>query len=217
MYPDGHKYDKRYSTVSLPDNDWLIQRSRLASLIIRELDITAQDSVLDIGCDDGAMQRAVAERAREVVGIDVNRAAVEEASKYPEGHLYPLGCKSVRALVMDATAMDFAPETFDKVYSSHTIEHIRDLSSVFREVDRVLKPGGLVFFIYPWELWRGMAHARGAWKVCGNPFLGYKFHVHRLNPKKIIRFASGTRLRHLRSSLVFMRTPQWTTLFEKQP
>ena len=121
----------------------------------------------------------------------------------------------MRSRVMDATVMEFASETFDKVYSSHTIEHIRDLSRFFREVDRVLKPGGLALFIYPWELWRGVAHARGAWKMYRNPFLGYRFHVHRLNPRKVRRFAAGTRLQHIRSGLVFMRTPQWTTLLQK--
>jgi ubiquinone/menaquinone biosynthesis C-methylase UbiE len=159
--------------------------------------------VLDIGCDDGFMQQKVAAVAKEVVGIDVNPSAVEA------NH-------AGKAFVMDATAMSFPSASFDKIFSAHTIEHIKNLRAVFREVDRVLKPGGLVFFIYPWELFRGMAHARGAWKMYHNPFLGYRFHVHRLNPKKVVQFAAETKLQHLRSEMVFMRTPQWTTLFEKR-
>lgn len=196
-------YDKKYSKLYLEQNDFLIKIEKQADLIIKELAITRNDTVLDIGCGNGFIQQRVTRFAKEVIGIDINPSAIEANP-------------SMKACLMDATRLEFEKSRFDKIYSSHTIEHIRDLSSVFREVDRVLKPGGLAFFIYPWELWRGMAHARGAWKMLHNPFLGYKFHVHRLNPKKVIKFTQGTGLTHVKSKLVFMRTPQWTTLFEKR-
>lgn len=199
---DQNIYDKKYSQVSLSENDWLIARGKLAELVVKELTISSNDHVLDIGCDDGYMQRQVAQRAKEVVGIDINTDAL-------------VSVDGIKMLVMDATKMSFESSSFDKVYSSHTIEHIKDLESVFKEVDRVLKPEGSALFIYPWELWRGMAHARGAWKILHNPFLGYKFHMHRLNPKKVVEFSHDTSLVHVKSELVFMRMPQWVSLFRK--
>ena len=195
-------YDHKYSKLVLPKDDWLIQRDKLADLTIKTLVIDINDIVLDVGCDNGFVQQKVATAARKVIGIDINPDALRE-------HY------GGEAMVMDATKLVFPSSSFDKIYSLHTIEHIKDLQSVFREVDRVLKPGGLAFFVYPWELFRGMAHARGAWKIYRNPFLGYRFHVHRLTPKKVLRFASGTNLRHIKSSLVFMRTPHWTPFCEK--
>jgi predicted SAM-dependent methyltransferase len=42
--------------------------------------------------------------------------------------------------------LPFADETFDEVYSSHTIEHIPwyNVESALKEVYRILKPGGVV-------------------------------------------------------------------------
>lgn len=195
-------YDNKYSQIVLPKDDWLIQRDKLADLTIRILAINSKDVVLEIGCDNGFVQQKIAAVAGKVTGIDINPGALKE-------HY------GGEAIVMDARKLIFPSLSFDKIYSLHTIEHIKDLQSVFREVDRVLKPGGFALFVYPWELFRGMAHARGAWKICRNPFLGYRFHLHRLTPKKVIEFAFGTSLRHIKSGLIFMRTPQWITLFEK--
>lgn len=195
-------YDKKYSELYLKEDDLLIQPGKQADLIIKELTVTKNDTLLDVGCGNGFIGRRVARFAKEVTGIDVNEDAIKSANGF-------------KTLVMDAGKMSFESSSFDKVYSSHTIEHINDLGSVFKEIDRVLKPGGLAFFIYPWELFRGMAHARGAWKLCHNPFLGYRFHLRRLNPKQVIKFAGPTNLRHKKSFLAFMRTPQWATLFQK--
>ena len=197
-------YNKKYSELYLKKDDFLIQPGKQADLIIKELAVTKNDTLLDVGCGNGFIGRRVARFAKEVTGIDINEDAISRASGF-------------KTLVMDASKMSFESSSFDKVYSSHTIEHIKDLDSVFKEIDRVLKPGGLAFFIYPWELFRGMAHARGAWNLCRNPFLGYCFHLRRLNPKKVIKFAAPTNLHHKKSSLVFMRTPQWATLFRKAP
>lgn len=49
------------------------------------------------------------------------------------------------------TAIPFEDGSIDFVYSSHFIEHLdyRERDFVFREVKRVLKPGGLFFFKVP--------------------------------------------------------------------
>ncbi|MFT5051729.1 MAG: SAM-dependent methyltransferase [Chlamydiales bacterium] len=48
-----------------------------------------------------------------------------------------------KLLQMDATAMDFADDGFDLVFSRAVFEHIGDPRMAFREVARVLRPGGV--------------------------------------------------------------------------
>jgi len=48
-----------------------------------------------------------------------------------------------RLLQMDATAMDFPDDGFDLVFSRAVFEHIGDPRQAFKEVARVLRPGGL--------------------------------------------------------------------------
>jgi ubiquinone/menaquinone biosynthesis C-methylase UbiE len=47
-------------------------------------------------------------------------------------------------------------ESFDICISSHVIEHLEDPAELLQEAERVLKPGGLLALLYPWELFRGM-------------------------------------------------------------
>jgi len=45
--------------------------------------------------------------------------------------------------------VQFPDHSVDAIYSSHFVEHIEDLVGLVREIERVLKPGGLVRTIVP--------------------------------------------------------------------
>jgi SAM-dependent methyltransferase len=49
----------------------------------------------------------------------------------------------------DACALPFADESIELIFSSHTVEHIRDVDQFIREADRCLQPGGYFFTICP--------------------------------------------------------------------
>ncbi len=52
-------------------------------------------------------------------------------------------------LVMDMHAMDFSDSQFDVVYSSHSLEHSQDVTTVINEFIRVAKPGAAVVIEVP--------------------------------------------------------------------
>ncbi len=88
--------------------------------------------VLDVGCRYGALTRAYAE-GNEVVGIDVDHEALEEAAR-------ELGIETHWANADDGLAFDDA--SFDVVVAGELLEHIRDPERLVGEALRVLRPGG---------------------------------------------------------------------------
>lgn len=57
--------------------------------------------------------------------------------------------------IVDALALPFADASVDLVVSEHVIEHLVDPLQAAREIERVLRPGGIVLikmpFLYPWH------------------------------------------------------------------
>lgn len=49
----------------------------------------------------------------------------------------------------DACALPFADGSIELIFSSHTVEHVRDVDAFIRETDRVLQPGGYFYTICP--------------------------------------------------------------------
>jgi hypothetical protein len=52
-------------------------------------------------------------------------------------------------IVGDAHCLPFADATVDVVMANAVLEHVRDLETTVREIDRVLKPGGLIYIEIP--------------------------------------------------------------------
>jgi SAM-dependent methyltransferase len=89
--------------------------------------------VLDLGCRYGALTRAYLQ-GNEVVGVDVDREALTEAQR--------LGIETVAADVEQP--LPFPDAGFDVVVAGELIEHLRFPEKVVAEVQRVLRPGGLL-------------------------------------------------------------------------
>jgi len=117
--------------------------------------------------------------------------------------------------VMDAQSLAFEDESFDKLYSFHCIEHIPDLPRAFREMDRVLKPGGRTLLVYPAEPIRGLYVVPTAIILFGNALRAREIHLHQLWPTKIERMLDGTSLHITATALDLLLTPQFVTVLEK--
>lgn len=91
--------------------------------------------VLDIGCGRGELLYHARQAGAEATGTDFAAAAVRLAGEIS-------GCRTV---LCDAKALPFENASFDRVFFLGVMDHLHDweLEACFREIGRVLKPGGL--------------------------------------------------------------------------
>jgi ubiquinone/menaquinone biosynthesis C-methylase UbiE len=109
------------------------------------LPLDAGDLVLDLGCGEGRhVISAYVEANVHSVGVDLclddlktTRDKFADFAE-PDNAEKSFGLSSANAL-----ELPFADNTFDKVICSEVLEHIPDYQGALREVERVLKPGGL--------------------------------------------------------------------------
>jgi glycosyltransferase involved in cell wall biosynthesis/SAM-dependent methyltransferase len=102
----------------------------------------ADKEVLDIACGEGYGSYVLAQAAKSVVGVDIDRPTVDRASRlYSSDRLTfaPGSC----------TAIPAADAAFDVVVTFETIEHIAEHDAFLAEVRRVLRPGGLIIISTP--------------------------------------------------------------------
>ncbi|MFH1398665.1 MAG: class I SAM-dependent methyltransferase [Candidatus Woesearchaeota archaeon] len=183
------------------EKDWMMNKKKIFKIIRKNLKLKKGDKILEIGCNRGSYVREL-QKGYEVYGIDVNEAAIKEGM-------------ANNLSVMSATKTDFPDCHFDKVYSSHVIEHIQDTNGLLKEIHRVLKPGGLFVFVYPFEVFRGMAALRTSIKVFKNIFLANRIHVHKFTPSRIRKEIAGIGFEYIDSKFFFANTPQYITVLRK--
>ncbi|HKU16470.1 MAG TPA: class I SAM-dependent methyltransferase [Steroidobacteraceae bacterium] len=89
------------------------------------------DAVLDVGAGAGIVAHMnFRHRVRCVCGVDLDPRVVDN----PYLDVAAIG---------SAAALPFADATFDVVFCDNVLEHLPDPLRVFREIHRVLKPGGV--------------------------------------------------------------------------
>ncbi|TMI16215.1 class I SAM-dependent methyltransferase [Candidatus Bathyarchaeota archaeon] len=97
--------------------------------------------VLDVGCGDGLFTIKMAERAKEVIGVDFSRIAISEARK----NLANSGRKNLRFEIANAESLNFQKETSDLVTCRRG--PVTDTKDSLREAHRVLKKSGTLMEI----------------------------------------------------------------------
>ena len=93
--------------------------------------------ILDVGCGDGQIARALAQQGSEVLGIDPTQMHIDIAIERAGGPTYLLG---------GATQLPVEDASMDAVVACLVFEHIDEMDAAVAEVARVLRPGGQFSF-----------------------------------------------------------------------
>jgi len=128
----------------------------------------AGKDLLEIGCGLGTDLLEFAQKGARVTGLDLTPAGVALAQSR-----FRLEGVPGNFLVGDAERLPFADNRFDVVYSFGVLHHTPDTRRAFREVRRVLRPGGEAVIMlyhshsshlyigYPLALFSRVAHGQG--------------------------------------------------------
>jgi len=108
---------------------------QIIPLAVEEL--AGRHKILDLGCGDGQIARALAAQGSDVLGVDPTQLHIDVAIERGGGPRYLLG---------GATKIPADDETFDAVVACLVFEHIDQMDEAMVEVARVLKPNGQFSF-----------------------------------------------------------------------
>ena len=96
--------------------------------------------ILDVGTGNGNFIKIIAsltDEFEEIIGIDEMEVAVSTSSKNFEDD-------RISFQLMNGYKMNFEDDSFDMVCLSNTLHHLEDVNGLFKEMERVLKPGGII-------------------------------------------------------------------------
>lgn len=118
---------------------------RRRDILKDKLDIKKGHKILDVGAGSGDFTEYIAEATTgkeiSITALELSKAQVNVGTK-------KIKDPRVNFVVGSITKMPFADDSFDYVVGNSILHHL-DLDSSFKEIKRVLKPGGQILFFEP--------------------------------------------------------------------
>ena len=121
---------EKFSTASERWHPWVFD----------QLQLSASDRVLELGCGPGNLWFENAKRIPQNLHLcltDLSEGMLRKSRQ----NLVDKGIKSDYILV-DAQEIPFVSNSFDRVVANHMLYHVADIRKTLLEIKRVLKPGG---------------------------------------------------------------------------
>ena len=161
------------------------QYGRWRRALVRSLNLSASDVVLDVATGTGLIARDIIKRyGCRVVGVDQSLEMMGRA----DGLSGRVGG--------DANALPFHDSRFDGLVFSYLLRYITDPAATLRELVRVVKPGGVIgsveFGVPPSPLPRmgWSVHALGVFPLATRAFGHEWAHVGAFLPHSIVEWAN---------------------------
>lgn len=139
QYRDGRNLEsrihlhERFSTNPIGLHPWLLA----------QMDLPSRASVLELGCGVGSFWVTNRDRiphSWRVTLTDISPGMVTEAERRLSGHRPGFSFATVAA-----ETLPFPDATFDAVFAHFMLYHVEDRPQAFREMVRVLRPGGQLY------------------------------------------------------------------------
>lgn len=107
------------------------------SCMIKAVGNIKNKKLLDVGCGAGVHIKNYLKAGAKCTGIDLSKTMIKLAKQ---------NCPDVDFKIGSMTKLHFKNSSFDVVTASLSIDYIENLQPVFKEVNRVLKSGGLFYY-----------------------------------------------------------------------
>ena len=143
MYAPPSFWDGFYQRHLETDSD-LNPEGFWAAQWLARLELSAGQTVLDLGCGTGGDSLVLAQHQLDVVGLDYSHEAIAQAREKARATALP-----VLFLQADmAEPLPFSDQQFDRVMSNVAFHSFPDrlVRAILREIERVLRPGGRFLF-----------------------------------------------------------------------
>lgn len=115
----------------------ILSNEKQLNFIVNMSCIQEEEWVLDMGCGTGLLTRAIEQKTKRVVGLDLTRQMLEEAQLQSRKQ-----GKSILFLQGDGHQLPFLDGQFDCIMTRLTVHHFPQPLKILKELVRVLKPNG---------------------------------------------------------------------------
>lgn len=138
-------------TISLEYHSHSRERGKALSRHIEEIGrisgctVAGRNVAVDFGCGSGGWLTSVSEGFGRVIGIDPSMPRLLLARKRFE----ECGCRGIALLCSYGEAVPLKGECADFIGLCDVVEHVLEPIAVLREVQRVLRPGGVAYLNSP--------------------------------------------------------------------
>lgn len=138
FYAEHSKYEDAKTGTGGVENPFDWARQQETALQIAEVLQNTGARILDVGCANGGMLKALKELGYEnLCGIDPSPICVENTRR--------LGIEAYQGSLF----LPFEENTFDCLILSHTLEHVQDLRGSLKWIEKRLRAGGVLYIETP--------------------------------------------------------------------
>ena len=123
----------------------------LDDAVLRILPNHSLGAVAEICCGRGEAFELIGHQVETGIGVDISPSMLDEAARLHSGN------SRLKFVQGDATNLPLKDAKFDHVFMFGGIHHVNDRHSLFCEIERILKPGGIFYYREPvsdFVLWR---------------------------------------------------------------
>lgn len=133
------KWDGKKFITDYPDENWPLEKYYFALKKVK-----STDRVIDAACGRGYGSFLLAQKAKEVIGLDIDEPSLSDA-------IADFKLNNLKFLKGNVAKLDFDDNSFDVFVSIETIEHLneQDQNKFLMEIKRVLKPNGVLILSTP--------------------------------------------------------------------